>query len=126
MNFFLPLSFILKEGMKFKHLLVAAALIAAIPAFSQEKALRVITREVSEIHMKYLSSDSLEGGEPAVMATILLLNTSVPLPSKQASDRFRVTMVSARPLNTYGSPQSREARKSWLKTQPATSCTGRQ
>lgn len=47
--------------MKFKPVFVATALMAAIPAYSQEKALRVITREVSEMHMKYLSSDSLEG-----------------------------------------------------------------
>jgi len=33
--------------MNFKPVFVAAALIAAIPAYSQEKALRVITREVS-------------------------------------------------------------------------------
>lgn len=47
--------------MKFTPVIVAAALIAAIPAYSQEKAMKAITREVSEMHMKYLSSDDLEG-----------------------------------------------------------------
>lgn len=47
--------------MKFKSVIVAAALIAAIPAYSQQKALKVITREVSEKHMEYLASDNLEG-----------------------------------------------------------------
>jgi len=47
--------------MKFKSFIAAAALIAAIPAYSQEKALKAITREASETHMKYLSSDNLEG-----------------------------------------------------------------
>jgi hypothetical protein len=47
--------------MKFQPIILSAALIAAIPAYSQEKALRVITSEASEQHMQYLSSDSLEG-----------------------------------------------------------------
>ncbi len=47
--------------MRFKHLILAAALMAAIPSYSQEKALGVITRESSGEHMKYLSSDNLEG-----------------------------------------------------------------
>jgi hypothetical protein len=61
MNYFLSLYFISGRKMNFKPVFVAAALIAAIPAYSQEKALQVITREVSMMHMKYLSSDSLEG-----------------------------------------------------------------
>lgn len=48
--------------MNFKHvIIVAAALMAAIPSYSQDKALKVITRETSVEHMKYLSSDNLEG-----------------------------------------------------------------
>ncbi len=65
--------------MTLKHLLIAAALIAAIPAYSQEKGhkaiapeknlrantleegLKAITREASEEYLKYLSSDDLEG-----------------------------------------------------------------
>jgi len=34
---------------------------AAVPLFSQKQAFDVITRELSEEYMKYLSSDSLEG-----------------------------------------------------------------
>ncbi len=47
--------------MRLKPLIVLAALMAALPAFSQKQALDVITRELSEEHMRYLSSDSLEG-----------------------------------------------------------------
>ncbi|MFZ2287961.1 MAG: M20/M25/M40 family metallo-hydrolase [Bacteroidales bacterium] len=47
--------------MKFKPVIVAAALIAAIPSFSQERPLKAITREASGRHMEYLSSDSLAG-----------------------------------------------------------------
>ena len=47
--------------MRFKPVIVAAALLAAIPSYSQDKALKVITREESEKHMRYLSSDNLEG-----------------------------------------------------------------
>jgi hypothetical protein len=47
--------------MKFKPVIVAAAFMAAIPAFSQEKGLSAITLEESEKHMEYLSSDNLEG-----------------------------------------------------------------
>ncbi|MBE0679751.1 MAG: hypothetical protein IH592_13395, partial [Bacteroidales bacterium] len=92
--------------MKFKHFLVAAALIAAIPAFSQEKALRVITREVSEMHMKYLSSDSLEGRRTgsdgnniaAEYISTAALKTGVrPLPGhdglRQTLEYLRITPV---------------------------------
>ncbi|MFN2336210.1 MAG: M20/M25/M40 family metallo-hydrolase [Bacteroidales bacterium] len=92
--------------MKFKPLFVAAALIAAIPAFSQEKALRVITREVSEMHMKYLSSDSLEGrrtgsvgnNAAADYISAAALKTGLsPLPGhdglRQTLDYLRITPV---------------------------------
>lgn len=47
--------------MKLKPVIVAAALIASIPVYSQQKALKVITRDASQKHMEYLSSDALEG-----------------------------------------------------------------
>jgi len=47
--------------MKLKPVIVAAALLAALPAYSQKEALRAINLEDSEAHMKYLSSDNLEG-----------------------------------------------------------------
>lgn len=47
--------------MIFRTIFLATAIFAAIPTYSQEKAIRVITREASTEHMKYLSSDSLEG-----------------------------------------------------------------
>jgi hypothetical protein len=47
--------------MRFKPVIVAAALMAALPLYSQEKGLQAITREASEEYMKYLSSDELEG-----------------------------------------------------------------
>ncbi|TNF41260.1 MAG: M20/M25/M40 family metallo-hydrolase [Bacteroidetes bacterium] len=47
--------------MKLKHLIVAAALLAALPMYSQKEALKAITLEESERRMKYLSSDELEG-----------------------------------------------------------------
>jgi len=47
--------------MKLKPVIVAAAFLAAIPAYSQKDALKTITIEDSKVHMKYLSSDNLEG-----------------------------------------------------------------
>jgi hypothetical protein len=47
--------------MKLKHLIVAAAMLAALPMYSQKEALKAITLEESERRMKYLSSDELEG-----------------------------------------------------------------
>jgi hypothetical protein len=47
--------------MKLKSVIVAAALLAALPAYPQKEALRVINLEDSEAHMKFLSSDNLEG-----------------------------------------------------------------
>lgn len=47
--------------MRLKPAIVAAALLAAIPAYSQKEALRAINLKDSEAHMKYLSSDDLEG-----------------------------------------------------------------
>lgn len=47
--------------MRIKPLIVAAALLAALPSYSQKEALRAITLENSEAYMKYLSSDNLEG-----------------------------------------------------------------
>jgi hypothetical protein len=47
--------------MRLKPLIVLAALMVAVSAFSQKQALDLITRELSEENMRYLSSDSLEG-----------------------------------------------------------------
>lgn len=47
--------------MKLKPVIVAAALFAAVPVYSQKEALKAITLKDSEVHMKYLSSDELEG-----------------------------------------------------------------
>lgn len=47
--------------MKLKPVIVAAALLAALPSYSQKEALRAINLKDSEAHMKYLSSDNLEG-----------------------------------------------------------------
>ena len=47
--------------MKLKPVIIAAALLAALPAYSQKEALRAINLKDSEAHMKYLSSDNLEG-----------------------------------------------------------------
>lgn len=47
--------------MKFRSFFVLATLLAATSLYSQEKALKSITREEAEKHMKYLSSDELEG-----------------------------------------------------------------
>lgn len=47
--------------MRLKPLILLAALMVAVPVVSQNQALDVITRELSEEYMKYLSSDSLEG-----------------------------------------------------------------
>ncbi len=49
------------QNMKLKTAIVAAAFMAAIPVYSQKEALKAITLEDSELHMKYLSSDELEG-----------------------------------------------------------------
>jgi len=47
--------------MRLKPLIVAAALLAALPSYPQKEALRAITLENSEAYMKFLSSDDLEG-----------------------------------------------------------------
>ena len=47
--------------MRLKSLIVAAALLAALPSYPQQEALRAITLENSEAYMKFLSSDDLEG-----------------------------------------------------------------
>ena len=47
--------------MKLKSLIVAAALLAALPLYPQKEGLRAITLKDSESYMKYLSSDNLEG-----------------------------------------------------------------
>ncbi len=92
--------------MNFKPAFVAAALIAAIPAFPQEKALKVITRKVSEMHMQYLSSDSLEGrrtgseGNNAAaeyISSVALKTGLRPLPGhdglRQTLEYLRITPV---------------------------------
>lgn len=47
--------------MRLKPVIVAAALLVALPSYSQKEALKAITVKNSEAHMKYLSSDNLEG-----------------------------------------------------------------
>jgi hypothetical protein len=47
--------------MKVKLILFLAALLVASSSYSQDKALKSITRDEAEKHMKYLSSDALEG-----------------------------------------------------------------
>jgi len=47
--------------MRLKPLIVAAALLAALPSYPQKEALKAITLENSEAYMKFLSSDNLEG-----------------------------------------------------------------
>ncbi|MDX9772640.1 MAG: M28 family peptidase [Bacteroidales bacterium] len=100
--------------MKLKYLIVAAALLAAIPLYSQEKGLNAITREASEEYMKYLSSDELEGrrtgseGNEAAAAYIrsAALRLGVkPLPGQsdllQTLDYLRVTTVTDESAITF-------------------------
>lgn len=47
--------------MKPKSLIVAAALLVALPLYPQKEGLRAISLKDSESYMKYLSSDNLEG-----------------------------------------------------------------
>lgn len=47
--------------MNFKIIITAVALMAAIPSYSQKEALSAIRLKDSEAHMKYLSSDELDG-----------------------------------------------------------------
>ncbi|MHC1732472.1 MAG: M20/M25/M40 family metallo-hydrolase [Bacteroidales bacterium] len=47
--------------MKLRSVIAAAALLAVLPAYSQKEALRAINLQDSEEHMKFLSSDNLEG-----------------------------------------------------------------
>lgn len=47
--------------MKLRSVIAAAVLLAALPAYPQKEALRAINLEDSETHMKFLSSDNLEG-----------------------------------------------------------------
>ena len=47
--------------MKLKPLIVAVALLVTMPSYSQKEALKAITLKDSEVYMKYLSSDNLEG-----------------------------------------------------------------
>ncbi len=47
--------------MRLNPLIVAAALLAALPSYPQKEALKAITLENSEAYMKFLSSDNLEG-----------------------------------------------------------------
>ena len=47
--------------MKIKSILFLAALLVTATSYSQEKALKSITRDEAEKDMKYLSSDALEG-----------------------------------------------------------------
>ena len=99
--------------MKLKPLIVTAALIAAIPAYSQEKSLRVITRGESEKHMKYLSSDNLEGrrtgSEGSSAAAEYISSTALkmglkPLPGQddlfQPLEYLRVTPVPGESIMT--------------------------
>ncbi len=92
--------------MRLKPLIVLAALMAAVQVFSQQKALDVITREMSEEYMRYLSSDLLEGrrtgsdGNDAAAAWISAraLETGLkPLPGRdnlfQPLDYLRVTPI---------------------------------
>lgn len=92
--------------MKFKPVIIAAALMAAIPAYSQKEALRAITLEESEKHMEYLSSDNLEGrrtgSEGNVTAAEYISSTALeigvrPLPGQddlfQPLEYLRITPV---------------------------------
>lgn len=47
--------------MRLKPVIVAAALLVALPVYSQKEALKAITIKNSEAYMMYLSSDDLEG-----------------------------------------------------------------
>jgi hypothetical protein len=92
--------------MKLKPVLVAVALLATVPSYSQREALRAITQKDAEEHMKYLSSDELEGrrtgsdGNTAaaeyIRAEALKLGLK-PLPGQddlfQPLDYLRVTTV---------------------------------
>jgi Zn-dependent M28 family amino/carboxypeptidase len=93
-------------GMNLKSILFLAALLSASSSFSQDKALISITRDESEKHLKYLSSDALEGrrtgseGNNAaaayISATALKMGVR-PLPGQedlyQTLEYLRVTMV---------------------------------
>lgn len=99
--------------MKLKQLIVSAALMAAIPVYSQEEALSVITLKDSETHMKYLSSDNLEGRRTGsegnnkaaeyIRAEALRLGVK-PLPGKddlfQPLEYLRITTVPGESLIT--------------------------
>ena len=47
--------------MKLRLVIVAAALLAALPSYSQKEALKAISLKKTDEYMKYLSSDQLEG-----------------------------------------------------------------
>jgi hypothetical protein len=92
--------------MRLKPLIVLAALMAALPVFPQHQAPEVITGELSEEYMKYLSSDLLEGrrtgseGNDAAAAWISAraLETGLkPLPGRdnlfQSLEYLRVTPI---------------------------------
>ena len=90
--------------MRLKPVIVAAAIVAAIPLYSQEKGLRAITMEATEEYMRYLSSDEMEGrrtgsgGNDAAAAYIRSVALEIgvrPLPGQtdlyQTLDYLRVT-----------------------------------
>jgi len=92
--------------MKVKLLCFLAALLVASSSYSQDKALKSITRDESEKHMKYLSSDALEGrrtGSEGNNAAAAYISTAAfemglkPLPGQenlfQSLDYVRVTTL---------------------------------
>jgi hypothetical protein len=105
--------------MKLKYLIVSAVLLTALPAYSQKKALSVITLKDSEIHMQYLSSDNLEGrrtgseGNNAaaeyIRAEALRLGVK-PLPGQddlfQPLEYLRITTVPGESLITLSDTNS--------------------
>jgi hypothetical protein len=93
--------------MKLKPVIVLAALAAALPSFSQDKALEAINRELSEEYLEYLASDGLggrrTGSEGNNAAEAYISNAALkigikPLPGQdgllQTLEYLRVTPVS--------------------------------
>ncbi|HWR74066.1 MAG TPA: M20/M25/M40 family metallo-hydrolase [Bacteroidales bacterium] len=92
--------------MNIKPIFLCAAILVTSSSYSQEKALKSITRDEAEKHMKYLSSDALEGrrtgseGNNAAAAYIssaaLKMGVS-PLPGRedlfQSLEYLRVTTI---------------------------------
>ncbi len=92
--------------MKVKLVFFLAALLVTLSSYSQDKALKSITRDESEKHMKYLSSDALEGrrtgSEGNNAAAAYISNAALemglkPLPGQQnlfqLLDYVRVTTI---------------------------------